>query len=76
VFGIFFGPRSFRNTDWGPYLSLSLSLFRCRPDVSLFSTQASSKTSLRNIFSHCVATRATNQAARDYRRWFCDADHS
>ena len=28
---------------------------------------------LRHIFSHCVATRQTNQAARDYRRWFCGA---
>jgi hypothetical protein len=26
----------------------------------------------RNIFSNCVATRATNQAATDYRQWFCE----
>ena len=31
---------------------------------------------LRNIFSACVATRATNQAARDYRHWFCEKSHS
>lgn len=30
---------------------------------------------LRNAFSNCVSTRATNQAARDYRRWFCEATH-
>jgi hypothetical protein len=30
---------------------------------------------LRNIFSHCTATRATNQAATDYRLWFCSASH-
>jgi hypothetical protein len=29
----------------------------------------------RNIFSNCVATRATNQAAIDYRRWFCEVSH-
>lgn len=34
---------------------------------------ANSRKDLRGIFSHCAATRATNQAARDYRRWFCDA---
>lgn len=28
---------------------------------------------LRNIFSNCVATRATNQAASDYRKWFCES---
>lgn len=38
------------------------------PPVNL---KAESKKSLRNIFSHCSATRATNQAAKDYRRWFC-----
>ena len=26
----------------------------------------------RDLFSFCVATRATNAAARDYRRWFCE----
>lgn len=36
---------------------------------------ANSKKELRNIFANCVATRATNQAAMDYRRWFCEADH-
>ena len=30
---------------------------------------------LRHNFANCVATRATNQAARDYRRWFCEAQH-
>lgn len=30
---------------------------------------------LRHNFANCVATRATNQAARDYRRWFCEVDH-
>jgi hypothetical protein len=29
---------------------------------------------LRNIFSNCVATRATNQAAMDYRHWFCEKE--
>jgi hypothetical protein len=29
----------------------------------------------RNIFSNCVATRSTNQAAVDYRRWFCEVSH-
>ena len=37
--------------------------------------KATTKNQLRNIFSHCVATRATNQAARDYRKWFCSATH-
>ena len=32
---------------------------------------AKAKPNLRNIFAHCMATMATNQAARDYRRWFC-----
>jgi hypothetical protein len=32
---------------------------------------AARKPNLRNIFAHCAATRATNQAAKDYRRWFC-----
>jgi hypothetical protein len=27
---------------------------------------------LRNIFSYCFATRGTNQAARDYRAWYCE----
>jgi len=30
---------------------------------------------LRNIFSHCTATRSTNKAAADYRRWFCSVSH-
>ena len=30
---------------------------------------------LRNVFSFCVATRRTNLAARDYRRWFCEKQH-
>jgi hypothetical protein len=34
-----------------------------------------SKKELRNIFMNCVSTRATNQAARDYRRWFCEVSH-
>jgi hypothetical protein len=34
-----------------------------------------SVTEHRNIFSNCVATRATNQAARDYRHWFCEKSH-
>ena len=29
----------------------------------------------RNIFMNCAATRATNQAAKDYRRWFCEVSH-
>lgn len=31
---------------------------------------------LRHIFSNCVATRATNQAARDFRKWFCEVSHN
>jgi hypothetical protein len=31
-----------------------------------------SKKEFRNIFSNCVSTRATNQAAADYRRWLCE----
>jgi len=27
---------------------------------------------LRNVFSHCTASRATNRAALDYRQWFCN----
>lgn len=34
---------------------------------------ASNLKELRNVFSHCTATRATNRAALDYRRWFCSA---
>jgi hypothetical protein len=34
-----------------------------------------SVTEFRNIFSNCVATRGTNQAAVDYRRWFCEVSH-
>ena len=36
---------------------------------------ATTQKQLRSIFGHCVATRATNQAARDYRKWFCSAAH-
>ena len=36
---------------------------------------ATKKANLRNIFAHCAATRATNQAAKDYRRWFCEVEH-
>jgi len=39
-------------------------------------TNGGAKQKLRNTFCHCVATRATNQAARDYRKWFCEAQHS
>jgi len=28
---------------------------------------------LRNVLSHCTASRATNRAALDYRKWFCDS---
>lgn len=31
----------------------------------------SGRAKLRNMFSFCAATRLTNLAARDYRRWFC-----
>ena len=34
-------------------------------------TIAKNKIAQRNIFAHCFATRGTNQAARDYRLWFC-----
>ena len=30
---------------------------------------------LRNIFMNCVATRSTNQAAKDFRKWFCEVSH-
>ena len=30
----------------------------------------------RNVFSFCIATRRTNLAARDYRRWFCEQSHA
>lgn len=30
---------------------------------------------LRENFMNCVATRGVNQAARDYRKWFCEATH-
>jgi hypothetical protein len=36
---------------------------------------ASNINELRHIFSNCVATRLTNQAAKDYRRWFCEVSH-
>jgi hypothetical protein len=38
-------------------------------------TQVSAHDSVRQLrhnFANCVATRAVNQAARDYRRWFCE----
>ena len=33
------------------------------------------KKEFRRIFSNCVSTRATNQAAVDFRRWFCEVAH-
>jgi hypothetical protein len=42
--------------------------FLPEPDVH---TIAADKIGQRNIFAHCFATRGTNQAARDYRSWFC-----
>ena len=30
---------------------------------------------LRHIFMNCAATRFTNQAALDYRKWFCEVKH-
>lgn len=46
--------------------------FLPEPDVH---SVANTKKELRHIFSHCFATRGTNQAARDYRSWFC-SDHA
>lgn len=54
-------------------LKLDAEGFLPEPPTHLVATK---KAHLRNIFAHCAATRATNQAARDYRRWFCEADHS
>ena len=45
------------------------------PDLPTTIDAHDSKKALRNIFATCVATRATNQAAKDYRRWFCDIEH-
>ena len=45
------------------------------PEPPVFVDAHGSKRELRNIFMNCVATRATNQAARDFRRWFCDVSH-
>ncbi len=45
------------------------------PEPPVFVDAHNSKRELRNIFMNCVATRGTNQAARDYRRWFCDVSH-
>lgn len=42
--------------------------FLPEPDIH---SVASTKRDLRNIFAHCLATRGTNQAVRDYRSWFC-----
>ena len=53
-------------------LKLTKKGFLPEPPTDL---KAKSKAELRNTFSHCTATRATNQAARDYRRWFCEAKH-
>lgn len=47
--------------------------FLPEPDVH---TIAADKKALRNIFAHCFATRGTNQAARDYRSWFCGKQNS
>ena len=34
-------------------------------------TGTSGRARLRNVWAFCAATRRTNLAARDYRRWFC-----
>lgn len=47
--------------------------FLQEPDIH---TIASDIKGLRNIFAHCFSTRGTNQAARDYRTWFCDEERS
>ena len=36
-----------------------------------FDVKATTRAELRHTFAHCTATRKTNQAARDYRKWFC-----
>ena len=46
--------------------------FLPEPPTDLVATK---KANLRNMFAHCAATRATNQAAKDYRRWFCEVEH-
>lgn len=43
--------------------------FLPEPDVH---SVAKTTADVRNIFSHCFATRGANKAARDYRRWYCD----
>ena len=34
-------------------------------------TGTSGRARLRHVWAFCAATRRTNLAARDYRRWFC-----
>ena len=43
------------------------------PEPPAESDAAGSTKTKRNLFSFCTATRATNRAARDYRRWFCES---
>ena len=52
----------------GGKMQLNSDGFLPEPDIS---SVASNKKDLRNIFAHCFATRGTNQAARDYRSWYC-----
>ena len=41
------------------------------PEPSYPGSTPGNKNALRHAFAHCVATRRTNLAARDYRQWFC-----
>jgi len=49
-------------------MTLDSNGFLPEPDIH---TVAKTRDDLRHTFSHCFATRGTNRAARDYRRWFC-----
>lgn len=56
----------------GGGMSLNAEGFLPEPDIQYVASD--NKRDMRNIFAHCFATRGTNQAARDYRTWFCDQD--
>ena len=43
---------------------------RMRLDAPVL-TGTSGRARLRHVWAFCAATRRTNLAARDYRRWFC-----
>lgn len=57
-----------RRQGGGGKMVLDSSGLLPEPDVRSI---ANNKNELRHIFAHCFATRGTNQAARDFRSWFC-----